>query len=87
MSPQPNDPAQPIDPVQPIDQEDSAPPAIEADSGLELGVSEGKFLLNMLSPKSREALQILAELEQDEALRAFLSSSNSPEPAGRYRLH
>ncbi|MDP7369168.1 MAG: GGDEF domain-containing protein [Nitrospinota bacterium] len=70
-------PPQPADPAQPSDPEYSASPDGGADAGLEFGVGEGRFLLNMLSPKSREALQNLAELEQDAALRAFLSSSNS----------
>jgi diguanylate cyclase (GGDEF)-like protein len=64
-------------PPQPTDPEYSASPGGEADPSLELGIGEGRFLLNMLSPKSREGLQNLAELEQDAALRAFLSSSNS----------
>ena len=64
-------PPQPADPAQPADPEYSASPDGEADAGLEFGVGEGRFLLNMLSPKSREALQNLAELEQDAACVPF----------------
>lgn len=67
-------------PIQPNDGENRPAHAPEPDppAGAAHGIAEGKFLLNLLSPKSRKALANLADLEHDATLRAFLSSTNSP---------